>query len=131
MWQGYRDSMQYAFTAGENDADRENRLAIAKIQENAAIKAAQAQRTANAVSALGSLGATLLGKTSLGQDIVNGVKNTFKSAFGSSGISEAELNALTEQATNDIFGEIAGSANNTSGDYSGFYDELFTNEDED
>ena len=84
MWQGYRDSMQYAFTAGQNDSDRENRLAIAKIQENAAIKAAQAQRTANAISALGSLGATLLGKTSLGSDLVSWagslireLKNTF------------------------------------------------------
>ena len=79
MWQGYRDSMQYAYQAGENDQDRENRLAIARIQENATIKAAQAQRTANAVSALGSLGASLLGKTTLGQDAVNLVKGLFTS----------------------------------------------------
>lgn len=79
MWQGYRDSMQYAFTAGENDADRENRLAIAKIQENATIKAAQATRTANAVNALGSLGATLLGKTSLGQAAVDAAGSVIKS----------------------------------------------------
>jgi hypothetical protein len=79
MWQGYRDSMQYAFTAGENDADRENRLAIAKIQENATIKAAQASRTAKAVEALGSLGATLLGKTSLGQAAVDAAGSVIKS----------------------------------------------------
>lgn len=90
MWQGYRDSMQYAFQAGENDADRENRLAIAKIQENAAIKAAQAQRTANAVTALGSLGATLLGKTTLGQTAVDAVSSFIKGATKAGGSNPFE-----------------------------------------
>jgi hypothetical protein len=78
MWQGYRDSMQYAYQAGENDLDRENRLAIAKIQENATIKAAEASRTAAAVNAMGSLTASLLGKTTLGQAAVDTVTNIFK-----------------------------------------------------
>ena len=82
MWQGYRDSMQYAYQAGENDLDRENRLAIAKIQENATIKAAQAQRTANAVSSLGQLGAAILGKTLAGDALGNAASSFFKGLFG-------------------------------------------------
>ena len=59
-------------------------MAIAKIQENATIKAAQAQRTANAVSALGSLGATLLGKTALGTELASAATGFFKGLFGDS-----------------------------------------------
>lgn len=85
MWQGYRDSMQYAYQAGENDLDRENRLAIAKIQENATIKAAEASRTAAAVSSLGQLGATLLGKTVAGDALGTAASSLFKGLFGDKG----------------------------------------------
>lgn len=101
MWQGYRDSMQYAYQAGQNDLDRENRLAIAKLQENATIKAAQAQRTANAVSALGSLGATLLGKTELGKEAVSALKSFFKTANPS--LSEKEVDDLVKQYEEDLY----------------------------
>jgi len=109
MWQGYRDSMQYAYQAGENDLDRENRLAIAKIQENATIKAAEAQRTANAVSALGGLAASLVGKTTLGQAAVDAVSSAFKSVTSalsnSTGdISSAEMQTYIDQAARDLSG---------------------------
>jgi hypothetical protein len=126
MWQGYRDSMQYAHTSSQNDLDRENRLAIAQLQKDAAIEAAKASRTAAAVSALGGLTATMLGKTTLGQTAVDAVTNVIKSFTGTADISSTELANLSNQAMTDMFGEIAASTGNVSGDYSGYYDELYT-----
>lgn len=79
MWQGYRDSMQYAHLSGQNDLDRENRLAIAKIQENATIKAAEAARTGKAYEALGALSASILGKGTNAANLLDTAGSVLKS----------------------------------------------------
>jgi len=102
-WQTYRDGMQYAYQSGQNDLDRENRLAIARLQENATIKAAEAARTAAAVSALGGLTATVLGKTTLGQTLVDAAGNLIKGVTGPGGNVEASV-ADIAQANLDLSG---------------------------
>lgn len=79
MWQGYRDTMQYSYQAGQNDLDRENRLAVATLQKEAAVEAAKAQRTADAYRSMGALTATLLGKTTLGQTAVDAASSIIRS----------------------------------------------------
>jgi hypothetical protein len=79
MWQGYRDTMQYSYQAGQNDLDRENRLAVATLQKEAAVEAAKAQRTAAAYQSMGALTATMLGKTTLGQTAVDAAGSIIKS----------------------------------------------------
>jgi hypothetical protein len=78
QWQAYRDNMQFAFTAGENDLDRENRLAIATLQKEGMIEAAKAQRTAGAYQAAGAVTAAILGKTTIAGDIATWAINSIK-----------------------------------------------------
>lgn len=59
-WQTYRDSMQYAFQSGENNLDRENRLALQTLQADAAKYAADREIKASMYKALGNLGASIL-----------------------------------------------------------------------
>ena len=62
LMQKERDLYSFAFTAGENELNRANELALAKLGAKAAEKEASASRTAGMWSAIGSLGATLLDK---------------------------------------------------------------------
>lgn len=62
MMQRERDFYSFAFTAGENDLNRANELALAKLGYSAASKQASAERTAGMFTALGTLGGALISK---------------------------------------------------------------------
>jgi hypothetical protein len=98
--------MQYSYQAGQNDLDRENRLAVATLQKEAAVEAAKAQRTAAAYQAMGNLTATVLGKTTLGTTLVDTASSALRSFFKTSypDITDAELDNLTRQAALDLSG---------------------------
>jgi len=60
MMQRERDFYSFAFTAGENNLNRANELALAKLGYNAADKAASGAASAGMWGAIGSLGASLI-----------------------------------------------------------------------
>lgn len=60
LMQRERDFYSFAFTAAENDLNRANELALAKLGISAAQKEASATRTAGMWSAVGSLGAAVV-----------------------------------------------------------------------
>ena len=67
LWQSTRDTMEYAFKAGESFYDRQNTLAIATLQKQAAIEAAKFGVEAAKFESLGKLSASVLsGKDILG-----------------------------------------------------------------
>jgi paraquat-inducible protein B len=71
LWQSYRDMMQYSFTSAENDLNRENALAIAVMQKDASIKAAELALKGKMYEALGSASASVL----KGVDVVDSLAN--------------------------------------------------------
>lgn len=120
MWQGYRDTMQYSYQAGQNDLDRENRLAVATLQKEAAVEAAKAQRTAAAYQAMGALTATILGKTTLGQTAVDVGKDIFKSLLKTSNptLTDAQLNEAYDRYEEDmsVFDNVPGTESTLTDD---------------
>ena len=120
MWQGYRDTMQYSYQAGQNDLDRENRLAVATLQKEAAVEAAKAQRTAAAYQSMGALTATLLGKTTLGQTAVDVGKDLFKSLLKTSNptLTDAQLNEAYDRYEEDmsVFDNVLGTESTLTDD---------------
>ena len=60
LWQAYEDEMEYAWTGGQNELDRINKLAQQRILADANLAAADAAADASTSSALGSFAATAL-----------------------------------------------------------------------
>jgi hypothetical protein len=82
MWQSIRDTMEYAFKAGEGFNDRQNTLAIAVLQKQAAIEAAKFQLEGEKYKALGNLTSQILGGSGIATDIYSAGKGILKDIAG-------------------------------------------------
>lgn len=82
MWQSMRDTMEYAFKASESFYDRQNTLAIATLQKQAAIEAAKFQLNGEKYKALGNLTSQILGGSGIAGDIYDVGKSIFKDIAG-------------------------------------------------
>ena len=60
LWQAYEDEMEYAWTGGQNELDRINKLAAQRIMADAQLSAADAAADASQSSSLGSFVATAM-----------------------------------------------------------------------
>jgi len=89
QWQTYRDTLQYAHTAAENDLDRENRLALQTLQADAAKYAADREIKASMYKALGNMGATILSGA-------GGAGAIGKFVEGASNVVVAGINAVSK-----------------------------------
>lgn len=77
--QVFRDNIQYAFTSGENSKNRENYVAIATLQKQAAVEAAKLALEGKMYEALGNVSAKVMEKTTIAGDAYSAMKSAFSS----------------------------------------------------
>jgi hypothetical protein len=69
LWQYYSDTMEWAFTAADNEADRMNAIATTSIASNANITAEKMKNNMSWSSSLGEFTTDFIKKEFLGWDI--------------------------------------------------------------
>ena len=96
QWQNYRDIIEYAFTSTENALNRNNTLAIAVLQKEAAIEAAKGEVQAAMYNSLGRLSASVIEGS-------GGLAGTVK-AFTDAGKGIADIFGLSSKERDIIAG---------------------------
>jgi len=74
----FRDSIQNSFTSGENAKNRENYVAIAVLQKQAAVEAAKLSLEGKMYEALGNVSAKIMEKTTIAGDAYSVIKDVSK-----------------------------------------------------
>jgi len=75
--QVFRDNIQYAFTSGENNKNRENYVAIAVLQKQGQVEAAKLALEGKMYEALGNVSAKIMEKTAIAGDAYSAMKSAF------------------------------------------------------
>ena len=113
QWQTMRDTMEYAFKASENFLDRQNTLAIAVLQKDAAIAAAERQAKGAMYKSLGALATNVLASTDIASDLYKAGKS-FLSELGKSGVDIADFG--TGSISADIIADLGLKEGDLYGD---------------
>ena len=97
-WQSYRDDIEMAWKTAENEAERDNQIALQVISKEANIEAAKIQADAIKYQTLGQAVSVIAGKT----DILDTGAKLIKDIFGGGSVT-SETEDLTEEDWNEMF----------------------------
>jgi len=117
LWQNARDMMEYSFKASESFYERQNTLAIAFLQKEAAIAAAERQAKGDMYKSLGALATNVLASTDIASDLYKAGKS-FLSDLGNSGLDDGFTGSISADIIADLnlkSGDLYGDLGNDVG----------------